>query len=163
MMKAYDSLSTFPDVKPAFSKLKEIGDLRIVIHSNGTHDMVSACIHNSPDLAPLASLFQEIVGIDVCRKYKPAAEAYHILAKRVGKDALDGKEMGEIWHVSSNPFDVAGAKAVGLNSIWVDRKGTGWQDALIPQERGRPSETVSSLEQVVEIMERLADGERNNG
>ena len=157
MMEAYDSLSVFPDVQPALEKIKDIKDLRVVIHSNGTYEMVSSSVKNS--LSPFVGLFQDIIGTDQCRRYKPAAEAYQHLAQKLGKDALDAKEMEKIWHVSSNPFDVAGARAVGLNSIWVDRKGTGWQDSLILSERGRPTKTVESLDAVVEIIKKAVDGE----
>jgi hypothetical protein len=30
----------------------------------------------------------------------------------------------------SNPFDVVGARAFGMNAIWVDRAGAGWTDRL---------------------------------
>ena len=69
----------------------------------------------------------------------------------MGKDALNTKEMSEIWLVSGNPFDVVGGKSVGMNAIWVDRAGNGWQDSLLPNERGRPTEIVKSLEEVISI------------
>ena len=38
--------------------------------------------------------------------------------RRTGPD-----EMGEIWLVTSNPFDVVGARAAGMKAAWVDREG----------------------------------------
>ena len=47
---------------------------------------------------------------------KPAPEVYHYLARRLGTEPSD------TWLVSSNPFDVIGAKAVGLATAWNQRK-----------------------------------------
>lgn len=154
-MSAYDSLSAFPDVQPTLEKLNDLKNIKIVIFSNGTHEMVSSSVRNSPDLSPHARVFDEIVVVEQCRKFKPAPEAYNHLANKVGKNVLDRDAMAEIWLVSGNPFDVVGARSVGMNAIEVDRAGNGWQDALLPTERGRPTEIVQSLEEIVPIVQRL--------
>ena len=151
MMKSYDSLSTFPDVQPMLDKLKSTKGIKRVIFSNGTHDMVSSSVKNSPDLSPHAEIFDDIVSVEECRKFKPAPETYHHLARRVGKNEDNANEMSEIWLVSGNPFDVVGGRAVGLNAIWVDRAGNGWQDAMMPGTWNGPTEVVKSLDQVVDI------------
>jgi 2-haloacid dehalogenase len=156
MLKAYDSLSCFPDVKPMLDKLKETKDIKRVIFSNGTHKMVSSSVQNSPDLSPHAHIFDDIVSVEDVRKFKPAPETYHHLAQKVGKDADSKEQMGEIYLVSGNPFDVIGGRAVGMNAIWVDRAGNGWQDAMMPGAWNSPTEIVSSLDQVVEIAVRVA-------
>ena len=151
-MKAYDSLSCFPDVQPMLEKLRSVRDLKAVVFSNGTHSMVSSSVNNSPDLSLYSNIFSDIVVVDDCRKFKPAPETYHHLAQKMGKDIDDAKQMSEIWLVSSNPFDIAGGRAVGMNAIWVDRAGMEWQDALLPNgERNRPNEVVRSLEEVVGV------------
>ena len=154
MMQAYDSLSTFPDVKPTLEKLKQTPGLKAVVFSNGTHDMVSNSVNKSPDLSPHAAVFDDIVVVEECRKFKPAPEAYNHLASRLGKDPLNAKQMAGIWLISGNPFDVVGGRACGMNSIWVDRAGTGWQDALVMNESGKPTEVVRSLEEVIPIVMR---------
>ncbi|KAK3703547.1 hypothetical protein LTR37_014394 [Vermiconidia calcicola] len=156
MMKAYDSLSTFPDVQPMLERLKSVPEIKKVIFSNGTHAMVSSSVNNSPDLAPHADAFDDIVVVEECRKFKPAAETYHHLATKVGKSVDDKKEMGEIFLVSGNPFDVCGGRAVGMNAIWVDRAGTGWQDAMMPGTCNEPTKIVRSLEEVVDVVIKAA-------
>ena len=148
-MQAYDSLSCFPDVAKTMQDLKSTPDLRAVIFSNGTHKMVSSSVQNSPDLSPHAKTFDEIVVVEEVKKFKPAPEAYHHLAKKVGKDPGSEEDMKTLWLVSGNPFDVVGAKAVGMNAVWVDREGVGWQDSLIEGGKGRPTEVVNDLDQVV--------------
>ena len=152
MMKAYDSLSTFPDVQPMLNKLKSADGMRKVIFSNGTHDMVSSSVKNSPDLSPHAEAFEAIVSVNDTQKFKPAPETYHHLAEQVGKDPKDAQQMSEIWLVSGNPFDVVGGRAVGMKAIWVDRAGNGWQDAMKPVQSNGPTEIVKSLDQVVDVV-----------
>ena len=146
LMQAYDSLSIFPDVQECMEKLKSTPDIQAVVFSNGTHSMVSNSVNKSPDLKDYANIFQKIVVVEKVKKYKPAPEVYHHLARTVGKSQ---KQMDEIWLVSGNPFDVVGARAVGMNAIWVDRAGNGWQDELVQGDAGRPTKIVSSLEMVV--------------
>ena len=139
-------------------KLKGAKDTRAVIFSNGTHEMVSNCVKNSSDLSANSERFHDVVSVDDCRKYKPAHDVYAYLAEKMGKDALDAKGMSQIWLVSGNPFDVVGARAVGMSAIWVDRANTGWQDCLIPTERSQPNEIVKSLDEVVGVISKVANG-----
>jgi len=156
LMKAYDSLSTFPDVGPALEALKKKDNIHAVVFSNGTHTMVSSSVNKSPDLKPYSSVFKDIVVIEEIKKFKPAPEVYYHLARKVGKDPKSKSDMGSMWLVSGNPFDVAGARAVGMQAAWVDRAGNGWQDALIPGEHGGPTVIVKSLEEVVSAVSKNA-------
>ncbi|KAL5341060.1 HAD-like domain-containing protein [Aspergillus crustosus] len=147
LMNAYDNLSTFPDVKPTLTQLASIPTVTAVVFSNGTQSMVSNSVHSSPDLSPHASVFADLVSVDSVKQYKPAPAAYHHLAEKVGKTS---SELNDIWLVSGNPFDVVGARKVGLSAIWVDRKGRGWVDAAVP--RLRPNVVVNSLEEIVDAI-----------
>jgi len=149
MMQAYNSLSAFPDVAQTMHKLKSTPDLKAVVFSNGTHSMVSSSINNSPDMSQYAEYFTDIVTIEEVKRYKPAPEAYHHLARKTGKDPKDAQQMGDLWLVSGNPFDVVGARAVGMCAVWVDRAGNGWQDTLVEGDKGRPNEIAKSLDEVI--------------
>lgn len=156
LMAAYDTLSTFPDVGPALTRLQKASNIHAVVFSNGTHKMVSSSVHGSPDLGPYSSVFKDIVVVEEIKKFKPAPEVYAHLARKVGKDPESEKDMASMWLVSGNPFDVVGARAVGMKAAWVDRAGNGWQDSLIPGELGRPTVIVKSLEEVVEAVSKEA-------
>lgn len=157
-MSAYDSLTTFPDVTPCLESLKSTPDIDAVIFSNGTHAMVSASVQNSPHLAPHVAKFSQIVTVDEVKKFKPAPEVYWHLARSVGKDAGSAETMRDLWLVSGNPFDVVGARKVGMNAVWVDRAGSGWQDGLVEGEKGRPTVVVRSLQDVVaQVMSGMPD------
>ncbi|KAH9829338.1 haloacid dehalogenase, type II [Teratosphaeria destructans] len=149
MMRAYDSLTCFPDVERTMNGLKSTPDIKAVVFSNGTHQMVSTSVKSSPDLSKHANIFQDIVVVEEVKKFKPAKETYMHLAHKVGKDPNDKKQLEQIWLVSGNPFDVVGARAAGLNSIWVDREGNGWQDSLVEGEKGRPTEIVKDLDKAL--------------
>lgn len=144
LMEAYDSLSTFPDVKPALKKLGSNTDIECVVFSNGTNSMVSNSVKKSEDLSPHSSLFTQIITVDDVKKFKPAPEVYEHLAKCVHKVGLED----EMWLISGNPFDVVGARAVGMQAAWVDRAGNGWQD----KQGGQPTAIVQSLEELEEVV-----------
>ncbi|OJD34682.1 haloacid type ii [Diplodia corticola] len=153
LMKAYDSLSIFLDVAPCLTSLKSQASVTAVVFSNGTQAMVSNSINHSPDLAPHASVFSDIVVVEPVKKYKPAPEVYMHLAEKVGKKPT---EMDDLWLVSGNPFDVVGARAVGMKAAWVDRAGNGWQDALVAGQAGEPTVVLKSLEDLPAILEKRA-------
>ena len=147
-MESYDSLSTFSDVAPTLKKLSSNPDIECVVFSNGTQRMVSNSVNNSRELSPYASVFRNLIVVDSVGSFKPAPEVYRYLAQRTEKV---GKE-NEIWLVSGNPFDVVGARAVGMQVAWVDRAGNGWQDML----GGEPTVVVRSLEEVADAVAKRA-------
>jgi 2-haloacid dehalogenase len=144
-MKAYDSLSTFPDVEPALKKLSANPTVICVVFSNGTKEMVANSVLKSANLSPHASVFEKLVTVDFVQAFKPAPEVYKHLAQAMD---MVGRE-DAMWLVSSNPFDVTGARAVGMKAAWVDRAGTGWQDNLGLGQ----TVVVRNLEEVAGVVE----------
>ncbi|KAF2835963.1 haloacid dehalogenase, partial [Patellaria atrata CBS 101060] len=146
VMQAYDSLSTFPDVGPGLEALSNAPGITAVVFSNGTHSMVSNSVYKSQDLSPYAGVFKGIVVVEDQKRFKPDPSVYHALIKKVGKSQ---ESVRDVWLVSGNPFDITGARSVGMNAAWVDRAGLGWQDQLIEGEAGKPTVTVRGLNEVV--------------
>ncbi|KAJ6093050.1 hypothetical protein N7486_008339 [Penicillium sp. IBT 16267x] len=144
LLEAYDSLYTSPDVGPALNRIANDPTLQAVIFSNGTKNMISNSVLHSPDLSQHASVFQDLITVDDARVYKPAPASYQHCARTVGKQP---SQMNEIWLISCNAWDIVGARCAGLNAIWIDRAGKGWQDAAVPGVK--PTAIVRSLEQVV--------------
>jgi 2-haloacid dehalogenase len=145
-MKAYDNLSTFPDVKPALEAIAARSDIECVVFSNGTKSMVTNSVHSSSALSPHAKVFSGMVTADVVKAFKPAPEVYQHLAQETN---MVGNE-SNIWLVSGNPFDVVGARAMGMQAAWVDRDGNGWADRLGDE----PTVVVKGLGEVVEAAEK---------
>lgn len=144
-MNEYDNLSTFPDVSSALGRLTTVPNLTTVVFSNGTKSMVSNSVHRSKNLAPHSAAFRDIVTVDGVSQFKPAPATYQHLAQKMGKS---GAQMGDLWLVTGNPFDVVGARSCGMNAIWVDRPHAGWHDAACPELQ--PTAIVNSLEHVVD-------------
>lgn len=149
-MKAYDSLGTFPDVPPALKAIATNTSIDAYIFSNGTDAMISSSLKQSPSLSSYASAFKGIVTVEAARVFKPGQKSYTHLAERVGKTG----DMGNIWLVSGNPFDVVGARAAGMQAAWVDRAGGhhgkgGWNDKLGELASGGPTVIVKGVEEAV--------------
>jgi 2-haloacid dehalogenase len=150
LMKAYDSLGTFPDVPPALKALANDPSTDAYVFSNGTHSMVSSSVNQSPSLSSYASVFKGLVTIEEVKAYKPDPRVYQYLAEKVGKKG----DMGSIWLVSGNPFDVIGARAAGMQAAWVDRAGGhhgkgGWNDKLGELASGGPTVIINGVEEAV--------------
>lgn len=146
LMSAYDSLSTFPDVPPELELIAQNPSITPVVFSNGTQKMVTNSVYHSPDLSPLSKIFKDVITVEEVEKFKPHPDVYFHLANKVGKS---GEQMGEMWLVSGNPFDIVGANAVGMRTCWVDRGGGGWVDGLVEGEKGRPDMVMRGLGEVV--------------
>jgi len=146
LLSAYDSLSAFADVPQLLHSLQEL-QIPAVIFSNGTPTQLASAVAMSPVLKDscIARAQTPFISVHDVGRFKPAPETYRYLLRRLGVEEADAER---VVMVSSNPFDVVGAAAVGLRTIWVDREGKGWGDGL-----GRPKHVVRSLEEVVEIVD----------
>ena len=151
LMKAYDSLSVFPDVSPALKALADEAGFVPVVFSNGTNSMVGNSVRSSPDLGPHAAVFKDIVTVEEVGCFKPDPRVYYHLAEKMGK-GKSKQAMSEIWLVSGNPFDVVGARSVGMQAAWVDRGGHGWTDGLVQGESGRPTAVMKGLGELVDAV-----------
>jgi len=104
LMDAYLSLACFPEVKTALGRLA--GRPRAIL-SNGSPAMLTAAVAASGLGAML----------DHVKTYKPSPRVYALGPEAVGISA------GELLFVSSNGWDVAGAKAFGYQVAWCNRTG----------------------------------------
>ncbi len=110
LLARYRSLPAFADAAPALEKLEARG-YNLVAFSNGTENAVRSVLAE----AGLLDRFGSVVSVDEVRSFKPDPAVYAHLADSVG---LPGSA---VWMISSNPFDVIGAKSYGLRSVWVRR------------------------------------------
>jgi 2-haloacid dehalogenase len=111
LIEEYQNLKPFPDVVPGIEALKSKGHT-LVAFSNG----VEATARTLLDRAGVLEHLHDVISVDDVKTFKPDPEVYHYLTRRLGT------EPSETWLVSSNPFDVIGAKAVGLMAAWIQRK-----------------------------------------
>ena len=149
IMKQYNSLSVFGDVPEALEALASIPNVKPVIFSNGTQEMVTSSIKNSADLSPHADTFKHIVTADGVKKFKPHPDLYYHLAEKVGLSRTK-EDLSRIWLVSGNSFDIVGARAVGINTVWI-RGGQvqTWTDKMVEGENGKPNLEATSVKDAV--------------
>ena len=137
LLAHYLKLPAYPDVPEALSRL-EMRGYRLVACSNGTENAVRGLL----DHAGVLARFSGIVSADRIATFKPDPAVYEFLAA----EAHAPKKM--IWLISSNPFDVIGAKACGLRTAWVRRDV---KRAFDPWEF-EPDVTVASLGELSETI-----------
>ncbi len=132
LLAAYRILSAYPEAAGVLGRIKAEG-FQTCILSNGEPGMLADAVSS----AGLAELLDGVVSVDAVRVFKTAPQTYQLVCDRFGVAA------GEIMLVSSNRWDIAGAKAFGYQTIWVNRAG-------MPPEYAdlAPLATVRNLEGV---------------
>jgi 2-haloacid dehalogenase len=128
LMDAYLSLACFPEVKDALGRLA--GRPRAVL-SNGAPAMLAAAVA----VSGLGALLEHVISVDRVKTYKPSPLVYAL-----GPDTL-GVSAGELLFVSSNGWDVAGAKAFGYQVAWCNRTGAPEEELGVRADR-----VISSLD-----------------
>ena len=109
LVAAIERLPPFADVATALDRLR--ARYRLAILSNGDSDMLHAASahHGIP--------FDVIVSVDQAGAFKPHRVTYEKTA-----EILD-TPIADICHVASHPFDCIGAKASGMRTAYVNRRG----------------------------------------
>jgi 2-haloacid dehalogenase len=110
LTEEYQNLQPFPDVVPGIEAMREEGHT-LVAFSNGVEAPARILLERAGVLPHL----EGIISVDDLKTFKPDPQVYLYLAGRLRRTPE------ETWLVSSNPFDVIGAKAAGLNAAWIPR------------------------------------------
>jgi 2-haloacid dehalogenase len=131
LLAAYVELPAFSDTRPGLDALAGEGHT-LLAFSNGVEATLKRLLGHARLLPPLAG----VVSVDDVRTYKPDPAVYlHLVAR-------GGAPVDQTWLVSSNAWDVLGAKSAGLRSAWVRRRQkTPWEGWGIAE----PDLVVSSL------------------
>jgi 2-haloacid dehalogenase len=107
----YLDLDPYPEAKDALRQLKSRRGYKLAILSNGSNAMLSALTRNSG----LDVLLNATISVDGAEKFKPHPDCYALVEKALGF------KNDEVMFVSSNSFDVAGAKHFGFKVVWIRR------------------------------------------
>jgi 2-haloacid dehalogenase len=108
LMEAYLSLACFAEVPAALERLA--GRPRAIL-SNGSPRMLAAAVTSSG----LGRHLQHVLSVDAVKTYKPSPAVYALAPRALGVPTQ------EILFVSSNAWDVAGAKSFGYQVAWCNR------------------------------------------
>jgi len=112
LMQAYLQLSPYPEVNNTLMALGSRG-YRLAILSNGSPAMLKAAVENSR----LQATFEAVLSVESVGVYKPDPRVYQLAV-----DQLDVRRE-KILFLSSNGWDVVGAKSFGFRTFWVNRAG----------------------------------------
>jgi 2-haloacid dehalogenase len=110
LLAAYRTMDAYPEVAEVLGSLKARG-ARVAILSNGDPDMLADAVR----AAKLENLFDAVLSVTAAGVFKPAPAVYMLATERFGCKPQD------ISFQSSNRWDIAGAKAVGYRTIWINR------------------------------------------
>ena len=110
LLKAYENINCYKEVPTTLSKLKERG-ISTAILSNASPNMLHMAIKNSK----IDSHIDSCLSVDSLKIYKPHPTVYNLILEKYDLNK------NEILFVSSNSWDVAGAKSFGFNVSWINR------------------------------------------
>jgi 2-haloacid dehalogenase len=110
ILDQYRKLNAYPDAASGLASLKRRG-YALYAFSNG----VDSSLRQLLEHAGLYAHLDGIVSVDEIGTFKPDPRVYHHLVRRLGT------KPGDNWLISSNPFDIIGAKAAGLKAAWIKR------------------------------------------
>ena len=111
LMEAWLHPRPYPEVATALPRLKERYALAVL--SNGSPKMLRTGLERTR----LLEHFRWVISVDAIRLYKPSPRVYQLAVTKMKLR----KE--EILLVSSNSFDVVGAKSFGVKVCWINRTG----------------------------------------
>ncbi len=134
LMEAYLCLDLYPDVPQG---LKALSGYSLAILSNGSSEMLKAVVRKNG----LEKVFPYILSAEEVQVYKPSPRVYQLAVQKIGVEARS------IAFISSNSFDIMGAKAFGFWACWLNRLA----DPL--EEIGfTPDQTLESLTDLAKVL-----------
>jgi 2-haloacid dehalogenase len=130
LLDAYRHLDCYPEVPEIIRALKHDGK-QLAILSNGSPGMLAGAV----TAAGLDGSFDAVISVDELRLFKTDQRVYELVTTRfrVYPQAVSFQ--------SSNRWDIAGATAYGMRTVWINRTGAPeeYQDLA-------PSAVLPSLE-----------------
>ncbi|MBI5617053.1 MAG: haloacid dehalogenase type II [Gammaproteobacteria bacterium] len=128
-----EKLECFPEVPAALARLQT--KYPLVVLSNGDPDMLETAkrYHRIP--------FDRVISVAEANSFKPHVATYTKAAE------LLGVRLDEVLFVANHAFDVIGAKAAGMRTAFINRRGR-------PFERTphRPDVTVRTMQDLADAM-----------
>ncbi|TYB80112.1 haloacid dehalogenase type II [Bizionia gelidisalsuginis] len=110
LLNDYKVLPAFNDVAQGLEALKNAGHL-LFAFSNGSKEAVTKLLTT----ANILHYFEDVVSVENVKMFKPSPIVYDYFLKTAKA------KKSESWLISSNNFDVIGAKMFGMHSAWVQR------------------------------------------
>lgn len=109
MMQGYYELQAYSTLKKGLGELKK--HYRLAVLSNAD----PAMLNSAAEFNEIDHFFDAILSVDSLQQFKPIPAVYELAPKALELQAT------EVAFVSSNTWDVTGAKSFGLFTIWLNR------------------------------------------
>jgi len=110
ILEAYRDLDAYSDAASALASLRSTG-IKTAILSNGDAAMLERAVSS----AHLGGMFDALLSVETIGVYKTDPAAYRLVEQHMG---VSPKATA---FVSSNRWDIAGAKVAGFHCIWLNR------------------------------------------
>lgn len=127
LLAAYRTLPAYPEVPEVLSALNQKG-AKLAILTNGDPDLIEEAVSS----AGLTGLFDALITVHEAGVFKPDRRVYALVCDRFGV------QPSQISFQSSNRWDVAGSKAFGLHSVWINRTGAPDEYPDVPADQVIP-------------------------
>ncbi|MBU2581886.1 MAG: haloacid dehalogenase type II [Alphaproteobacteria bacterium] len=112
LLAAYRELDAYAEVPGVLGALRQNG-AKLAILSNGDPSMLADAVRS----AGVADLFDAVLSVEPAGIFKPAPRVYELATSHFGIPARN------MSFQSSNRWDIAGAKAFGHQTVWINRTG----------------------------------------
>ncbi len=112
ILSPISNLKPHPEVLEALSLLKQ-NNFKMIALTNGKPEVAEEQLKH----AEIDHFFEEVVSVDVVKKYKPHPDTYNYVLKKyeiVANDAM---------MIAAHGWDVAGAQQAGLQTAFIGRPG----------------------------------------
>ena len=142
LLGAYRFLPAFPEVASSLQDIQNAG-YGIYVLSNGSKNAVTTLLKH----AKLEEYFLDVVSVEDVQMFKPSPIVYEHFNRTTNTDKSSS------WLISGNAFDVAGAIAYGMDTVWIKRSpnmvfdpGMGSPTFVTPNLRNLARKLDASLE-----------------
>jgi 2-haloacid dehalogenase len=121
VLGAFQQLAVHPDVADGLRTLARAG-VRMVTLTNGAASVGRSLLER----AGVDDLFEAFLSVEEVGRWKPAPEAYALVAERCGLP-LEHTAL-----VAVHPWDTDGARRTGMTSVWINRTGAPYPSVFLP-------------------------------
>jgi 2-haloacid dehalogenase len=134
LLDAYRSLSAYPEVASVLRSLRA-RQIKIAVLSNGNRHLLESSFAS----AGLIALIDRLISADDAQVFKTSPRVYELVT------TLFELPPSQVTFVSSNRWDVAGARAFGFDTVWINRSQMPDEYADLP-----PARTLATLNELLD-------------
>lgn len=140
LMQIYTKLPIFEDVKESLETLKNEGH-HLFAFSNGSYQAITSLMQN----AQIAELFKGFVSVEKTKTFKPNPVVY----AHFNEETNSTKESSVL--ISGNSFDILGARAYGMNAVFLQRS----PENILDKWEFAPNIKIQNLNELSQALKKI--------